>query len=267
MKPPRRQSAARLARILDAARALIRESNGIGFTMKDVAQRAGVAPATPYNLLGSKDGLLYALLSDLLDGLFIGVLKYRASDPIEHPVEAAAIGAEVFAADSVVLRELLAVFLGTRDELHRPWFMHRSFTFWRHSLEAAIRLKRIPPEEAERDDLARLLMLHFVGCVNLWVHGDLDDEGFQAQVVYGTCRIMLGFADEAGRKRLNARIHEAQRQLPRHHSFLRLIVPGASMETRAARAALRIESEARGAPRRPSGAARKKRAARPKPSK
>ena len=244
----KRQSAARLDRILEAARALIRESNGVGFTMKDVARRAGVAPATPYNLLGSRDGLLYALLNRLLDDLFIGVIKYRATDPLEHPVEAAAFGAEVFAADSVVLRELLAVFLGTLDELHRPWFMHRSLTFWRHSLEAAVRLKRLPADEAERDDLARLLMLHFVGCVNLWVHGDLDDPGFQAQVVYGTCRIMLGFADEAGRKRLEAHIKETRRQLPRHHSFLRLIAPGASPGTRAARAALRVAAEERAAP-------------------
>jgi AcrR family transcriptional regulator len=267
MATPKRPSAVRLSRILDAARGLIRETNGVNFTMKDVAKRAGVAPATPYNLLGTKDGLLYALLSDVLDGLFIGVLKYQSSDPIEHPIEAAALSAEVVIADSVVLRELFAVFLGTRDQLHRPWFMHRALSQWRLSIEAAVRLKRIPPEEAERDDLPRLLMLHFIGCVNLWVHGDLDDEGLRAQAVYGVCRIMLGFADAAGRKRLNARINEAQRHLPRHDNFLRLLVPGVTKETRTARMALRIDAEARPAPRHRQTAPARKRGARPKLSK
>jgi len=238
-----RQSAERIDRILDAARSLIIETNGIGFTMKDVAARANVAPATPYNLLGSKDGLLYALLSRSLDALFIGILRYRAADPLEHPVEAGAFAADMFIRDGLIHRQVLPVFFGTRDELHRPWFMHRSMTFWSHSLEAAYRQKVIPPEETERDDLARLLMITFIGAANLWVHGDLDDEELRAQVIYGFGHIMLGFAEGASRKRMLAIIKEAQLDIPKHHSFLRLVVPSTGGPARAARNAIRLESQ------------------------
>lgn len=228
---PKLRASARLDRILDAAGALLRETGGVGFTMKDVAVRAGVAPATPYNLLGTKDGLLYALLNRALDSLFIGVLRHQAADPLEHPIEAAAFAAELYTADPVVFRELSRVYLSTRDDLHRPWFMHRSMSFWKHSIEAAILQQRLPPEEAERDDLPRLLMIHFIGCVDLWVNLDLDDAGFRAQVAYGTSLIMLGFADAAGRRKLLARIRDARRALPRHHTFLRFAAPAATTST------------------------------------
>lgn len=228
---PKLRASARLDRILDAAGALLRETGGVAFTMKEVAARAGVAPATPYNLLGTKDGLLYALLNRALDPLFIGVLRHKAADPLEHPIEAAAFAAELYTADPVVYRELSRVYLATRDDLHRPWFMHRSMSFWKHSLEIAILQQRLPHDEAERDDLPRLLMLHFIGCIDLWVNHDLDDAGFRAQVAYGTCLIMLGFADAAGQKRLSARIREARRNLPRHHTFLRFAAPAATTPT------------------------------------
>ena len=228
---PKLRASARLDRVLDAARALLRETGGVQFTMKAVAARAGVAPATPYNLLGSKDGLLYALLNRALDPLFIGVLRHKAADPLEHPIEAAAFAAELYTDDPVIYRELCRVYLGSRDELHRPWFMHRSMSFWQHSLEVAILQQRLPPEETERDDLARQLMIHFIGCVDLWVNHDLDDAGFRAQVAYGTSLIMLGFADAAGRRKLLARIREAKRVLPRHHTFLRFEAPAATPPT------------------------------------
>lgn len=46
--------AARCRNLVDAAHALIRETGGTGFSMVQLAEKAGVSPATPYNLLGSK---------------------------------------------------------------------------------------------------------------------------------------------------------------------------------------------------------------------
>lgn len=244
MNQLKRQTSARLDRILDAARAIVRESGGTGFTMKDVAVRANVAPATVFNLLGSKDGLLYALLSRSLDDLFIGVRRYKSSDPFEHPVEATDIAVDLFTSDSAVFRELLLVFLGTRDELHRPWFMHRSMMFWRHSVEAAAASGRLPPEECEEDALPRTLMAGFIGSVDLWVHGDLDDSGFRAQSLYSSTLTMLGVADAEGDKRLRARIKDIRRRLPRHHTFLRHLVPAATAASRAARVAVRLQPAA-----------------------
>src|SRR5271168_2287443 len=44
----------RRRRIIEAARALIRETGNAGLSMRALAARAGVSLATPYNLFGSK---------------------------------------------------------------------------------------------------------------------------------------------------------------------------------------------------------------------
>ena len=71
-----KQMAARRARILDAAGSLIRETGGTEFTMVTVADQAEVSHATPYNLFGSKNGLLYALLDRSLDEVMRGALRF-----------------------------------------------------------------------------------------------------------------------------------------------------------------------------------------------
>ena len=237
----KQKTSERLVCILDAARDIINMTGGVGFTMKDVANRAHVAPATIFNLLGSKDGLLYALLSRSLDNLFIGVRRYKDADPFVHPVEAASLGVDLFTSDSVVFRELLLVFLGTRDEVHRPWFMHRSMMFWRHSLEAVLKSKRLSPVDGAGDDLPRALMIGFIGCVDLWVHGDIDDVGFRAQALHVVALIMSGVADVAGNKRLQTWIKTTKRQLPQHHTFLRHRFPPTYADTRIERSSTSSE--------------------------
>ncbi len=50
--------AARRRRLVEVAQALIRERGDAGFSMAQLAANAGVSPATPYNLLGSKAAIL-----------------------------------------------------------------------------------------------------------------------------------------------------------------------------------------------------------------
>ena len=220
-----KQVAARRARILDAAGALIRETGGTDFTMVAVADKAEVSHATPYNLFGSKNGLLYALLDRSLDEVLRGVFRFNAPSPLEHPVEAGDVAAEVFARDPVFFRPLFLVLLGVRDDLHRPRFMERSLDFWRRSLDDLTGDGDV--DDGERDDLARALLVHFAGVLELWIHGDLDEAGFRAQVTYGTALHVLGFADGTTRARLRRRMKDAKRRLPRKFSFVRTAARGA----------------------------------------
>ena len=215
-----KQMAARRGRILDAAGALIRATGGTEFTMLEVAERAGVSPATPYNLFGAKSGLLYALLNRSLDELFRGAMTFSAASPLEHPLEAGDIAAELFARDPVFFRPLFLVLLGVRDEVHRPRFMERSLDYWRHSLEGLLAERHLA-NEGDRDDLSRALLVHFAGVLELWIHGDLDEAGFRAQITFGTALHLLGFAEGTTRARLRKRMKESKRYLPRRFSFLR----------------------------------------------
>ena len=53
--------------IVKAARALIRENAETGFSMRSLAERAGLSLVTPYNLFGSKQAVLQAVLDEDLE--------------------------------------------------------------------------------------------------------------------------------------------------------------------------------------------------------
>ncbi|HEX4182534.1 MAG TPA: TetR/AcrR family transcriptional regulator [Caulobacteraceae bacterium] len=55
---------ARRRQLVDAAHALIKETGSAGFSMLQLAKRAGVSPNTPYNLMGSKSELLRLMVRD-----------------------------------------------------------------------------------------------------------------------------------------------------------------------------------------------------------
>lgn len=64
---PSGHSAGKLKRrraILDAARQIITELGDAGLTMRALAAHAGVSPATPYNLFGSKQAVLQAVYDE-----------------------------------------------------------------------------------------------------------------------------------------------------------------------------------------------------------
>ena len=59
---------ARRRHLVEAAASLIRDNGGAGFSMLQLAERAGVSQATPYNLLGSKSELLRLIVAGEFEG-------------------------------------------------------------------------------------------------------------------------------------------------------------------------------------------------------
>src|SRR5689334_17684663 len=87
-----RQTRERRRRILEAAAQLIRASGGAGLSMRTLAERAEVSLATPYNLFGSKSGVLTALQFSTLEKLEEAMEELGARDPIEQVLEVALRG-------------------------------------------------------------------------------------------------------------------------------------------------------------------------------
>jgi AcrR family transcriptional regulator len=213
-----RQAAERKARILDAAARLVRQRRGTDFSMVALAETAEVSPTTPYNLFGSKAGVLYALLNRSLDELTSELLTFSTDDPIEHVLEAAGVAADLFARDPGFFRPLFQFLLGVRDDVDRPRFMDRSLEYWKHALHAADE-RGLLPEELDREELARQLLVHFAGVLELWVHEELDDAGFRTQIAYGTALLLTNVADRRSRARLRETLRALKRELPQPVSF------------------------------------------------
>ncbi|MGH7897007.1 MAG: TetR/AcrR family transcriptional regulator [Candidatus Binatia bacterium] len=209
-----KQTTERRERILDAARNLIRETAGTDWSMRLLAQKAEVSLATPYNLFGSKTGVLYALLNKSLDEVDRATRDFSSADPIERMLEVAGIAADVYARDPEFHRPLSQFLLGARDVSHRPEFIARSLERWNRTVQAGIR-HGLLPASIPAELLARQLMLSFIGALELWIHEEIDDEAFRAQSLYGATLSLLAYSELTARVRLVTRVRALEARLPK----------------------------------------------------
>jgi len=207
-----KQAAARRQQMLDAAELLIRKSGGTGFSMRALAATAEVSPATPYNFFGSKEGLLFELMTRNLRILAKEALAYSSEDPIEHSIEAADHVVSVLVADSQLLRPLYQVVLGQTDPVHHPSFLKDALDLYRRSLDAALE-QGLLTNERERTALACALMAHVMGLMSLWVHEDVDNDWFRSQVAFGFINLLWPFARGKSLKKLQKRAVVVRAQL------------------------------------------------------
>lgn len=209
-----KQLDARRNHILDAAAELIRATGGTDFPMRSLAAAAEVSQATPYNLFGGKEALLYALLSRSLDEIIDRGLAFRARDPLERILEAAESAADIFLHDPDYLRPLYQVLLGVNDPVHRPRFIERSLSYWRIAAASADEAGLLS-RDVDADSLVYALMAHFMGVLEFWINDDIDADGFRQRVTCGTVMMLLPLADDRRHGHLMRRLRAAKRILAR----------------------------------------------------
>ena len=192
------QMAQRRDHILDTAEQLIRQTGGTDFSVRLLAKTANVAPATPFNLFGSKEGLLYALLSRTLDEIIRHGLVFEGSDPVNHVVKAATTAVDMFARDPALMRPLYQVLLGVNDPVQRPRFMHRSMGFWRTAIASLPREGQLSGEH-QREALVGALQAQFLGLLEYWVYQEIDDTGFRDRAVFGLLATLSSALDQQAR--------------------------------------------------------------------
>lgn len=209
-----KQLDARRHRILDAAALLIRQTGGTNFSMRRLAGVAETSPATPYNLFGSKDGLLYALLSRSLDAIVASGLDFSSADPLDCLLEAAEKATDIFLGDPDYMRPLYQFLLSVSDPVHRPRFIQRSLAYWRSAVDGAEQAGLLTTD-FDTDSLVYALMAHFMGVLEFWIHDDIDADGFRQRMTCGTVLILLPLASDDRRARLMGRLRAAKRILAR----------------------------------------------------
>lgn len=207
------QMQARKDRILDAAEHLIRETGGTDFSVRYLATVSEVAQATPFNLFGSKEGLLYALLSRTLEDIIARGLRFRSTNPLMHVVEAATNAVEMFVRDPAFMRPLYQVLLGVNDPVHRPRFMQRSLGFWRASIA------RIPDQgllhgERQREAVVAAMQAQFLGLLEYWIYREIDDAAFHDHAACGMLLCLMAVLEQDGRDALRPLLEESAARLP-----------------------------------------------------
>ncbi|MBZ4318686.1 TetR/AcrR family transcriptional regulator [Streptomyces huiliensis] len=179
-----RSKAQRRARILDATRELLRENPESVISAERIARRAGVAPATVYNLIGPRDRIWEALAAGFMDRL-----ERRLAAPARAAAEEAAEGAldprrvveatvRLFVSDPVVSRRMV-----------REWeasglvFRRSPLTQLGRALADA-RARGLLRADVDTDALAAAVSTSCVGALHQWVAGLIDDDRFLARAVF-----------------------------------------------------------------------------------
>lgn len=205
--------AERRARIVQAARDLLRESGGAEVSMRAIAARAGVSQATPYNLFGSKRAVLVSVLEDIRDfgKSFANTANFG---PFERLLHAAALAVGYYERDPDFYRVLWLNLLGNQGgEDRSAIFNPKRDAFWSDLLQAAADAGLLRPG-LPLGALRRTLDAAFRGTMLEWAIGELPTPALQGAVALAYLLVLRGAASPTGAALLEQRLRLAQPASP-----------------------------------------------------
>lgn len=196
--------------IVRAARDLMRARKAPGFSMRTLAEVAGVSIATPYNLFGSKQGVIAAVMdADLQD--FQSDLMAEPVDALESFFRAVSLTARIFerepgfykAGANAILREADAPLV---EQFGRP-----RQALLREMVQRAVR-EGFLGHSVNADALAAALGQQLFGWIQSWATGQVSLDEMVIRAQYGFALSLTAVAAEAHRDRLFERLMDLQRQ-------------------------------------------------------
>jgi AcrR family transcriptional regulator len=203
----------RREQILDAARALMRDKGDSGFSMRSLAERAGVSIATPYNLFGSKQGILLAVLdADLAD--YQRELAAMRADEIGVLFQAIALLTTALGREPDFYRNAMSAVLRDGPELRLMVNVPR-YLAWKRMLRQATEAGLLAAD-VDPDAFAITSSQSIGANVLEWAHGRLTLEEMDARNQYALALALLAIATERSRGDLQQRMRLAEGRLQQH---------------------------------------------------
>lgn len=201
----------RRRRIIEAARALIRETGDAGLSMRALAARAGVSLATPYNLFGSKRAIVLAVLEDVRE-YRERFAALRATDPVERIFSALDLALDYYKRDRRFYKTMWAAVFDTKDEVRADILNPQRTAFWRELVDDAVKVGAIAPD-IDAELLLEQLEFIMRSVMWSWVVGEIDQKKLTPVATYGFALVLSGAASSGWRAPLQARLRAAQAKL------------------------------------------------------
>ncbi|AWZ08993.1 MULTISPECIES: TetR/AcrR family transcriptional regulator [unclassified Streptomyces] len=173
--PREHNKAQRRSRILDATRELLRDSQESVLSTERIAERAEVAPATVYNLIGPRDKIWEALAAGFMDELE-GRLESLDGG---SPREVVRSTVQLFVDDPVVSRRMV------REWEKSGLVLGRSPLIQLRRAMADARTRGVLRADVDTDALAAVVAASCVGALHQWVAELVDDDRFLARALFG----------------------------------------------------------------------------------
>lgn len=201
----------RMANIVTAARNLMRDTGDAGFSMRALADAAGVSIATPYNLFGSKQAIMYALLDDDLAS-FSQSLNQIKTDEIDSFFKSVSLTTDLYATEPAYHRAVLLAIYSDGGKDYRSIFFEPRYVFLRNLVKGAINAGYLI-EELDADAFALNISHTFFACNIEWAHKQLSLPELAQRVNYGMALALSAVATEKCRIDLQQRVLHSQKQL------------------------------------------------------
>ena len=192
-------------KVLDAAGDLLRATGQL--SMRSLVQSAGVANMTPYNLFGSKHGLLAALSQKELGHAIGRTAQVRSADSLEHVFAALDIGFEMFSGDENYYRALYRAAYASSDPSLIEVFQAPRILYW-NSLLDACREQGFLVKTTRSDTLTQILMYTYTGAVQRWIEKTIGTRQLYAEINYVLMILFLSHATPKGRDRVQKRLRQ-----------------------------------------------------------
>lgn len=187
-----RNKARRRTAILDATLTLLRSAPIGKVSIEAIAAQAGVAPATVYNLIGSRDQLLLACVDRVIDSLIDDLVRFPVNDdPIAAAVRIVEGSCDAFIIDGDAFRQIAGavngIARGGKSISVDP--AQLQITAMRAAQEAGL-LRA----DADPVALGRQVFLSYNGAFFAWAAKQLTDDGFRAAALHGLWTVLVANA-------------------------------------------------------------------------
>lgn len=197
-----------------AARRLIQRQGENGFSMQALAEEADVSPMTPYNLFGSKQGVMHAVLDEDLKSFTAGVDSLRV-DALERIFRTVALARKTYEAEPNFYRTVFrGAELGSASENERVLFRAPRRAVWIALAQEAMAAGQVG-DTVEAALLGTSLSQIMFSCIVDWLSGLHGLREFEAQTQLGMALLLLGLAAPEVRPRLLEKIAKSRRVLAR----------------------------------------------------
>jgi AcrR family transcriptional regulator len=201
--------------IVRAARVLMQRTGNTGFSMRALAEEAGVSIATPYNLFGSKQTVMYAVLDADLQQYQDRLERLRA-DEIDVFFKAVTLTSTLYASEAGFYRAVLFAAYNAGGTKFRSIFDGPRHAMWKRLVSDA-KHARVIRDEVEPAAFAINLGHIFFSCILEWVNDVISLEELEARVQYGFAVSLHGVCTPATSERLWDKVLATQKRLKTAH--------------------------------------------------
>lgn len=205
------------AQIVEVARKLMRSHKTTGFSMRQLAEVSAVSIATPYNLFGSKQGVIAAVMDTDLDD-FKDRLLIENTNSLDVIFNLVNVTVQLFAEQPNYYKTgALAVHQETDASIKSSFGLPRQ-ALMKNLVQQAIQHGHIS-HRMNADSLSISLSMQFYSWIQLWANDVISLGELETRGHYAFALTLAGAATDTSRDGLFDKIVDLQSTLPESWEF------------------------------------------------